>query len=360
MRTQVRNFPKTPDEGWRTGELIRAMEGNIVGASNLHLACNGQLLVGSAHTDNLDVNELSTKKGVTNRNLQIWDFKTGSPLVMADQEYCSALQVLSDGDKVALGRTDKYGNSTSIIVWDLLGNQPIKEMRYEASVGNNDYISFLCLSQNNRYAVAGFNNTFDNSAEFVIFDMTLTSYNVVEPSILKMDANPECTAVLPQDEAVTGLRNGDLVIWNLRNGQPSRQLLSSSGLHAHTSEVSAIALSEDSSVLVSASADGTVKVWDMKNEVLGSTLIGHTREVSCVAISSDNEMIASGSQDGTIRLWRTQTGSQICAFNTNMDVFFVTMSKDNSTIVALGDKFGARKLIMLQVVRSKVRKHVLA
>lgn len=213
--------------------------------------------------------------------MQIWDFKTGSPLVMADQEYCSALQVLSDGDKVALGRTDKFGNSTSIIVWDLLGNQPIKEMRYEASVGNNDYISFLCLSQNNRYAVAGFNNTFDNSAEFVVFDMTLTSYNVVEPSILKMDANPECTAVLPQDEAVTGLRNGDLVIWNLRNGQPSRQLLSSSGLHAHTSEVSAIALSEDSSVLVSASADGTVKVWDMKNEALGSTLIGHTREVGC-------------------------------------------------------------------------------
>ena len=203
---------------------------------------------------------------------------------MPGEEYCSALQVMSDGDKVALGRTDKFGNSTSIIVWDLLGNQPIKEMRYEASVGNNDYISFLNLSQNNRYAVAGFQNTMDGSAEFVVFDMTLTSYNVVEPSILKMNANPECTAIL-KDEAVTGLKNGDLVVWNLRNGQPLRQMLSSSGNHAHNAEVTAVALSEDSSTLVSASADNTIKVWDMSNETLANTLIGHTKEVSSFLLS---------------------------------------------------------------------------
>ena len=89
--------------------------------------------------------------------------------------------------------------------------------------------------QNDRYVLAGFTNSFDNFAEFVVFDMTLTSYTVSDPAVLRLDANPECTAVLPHDEAVTGLRNGDLVIWSLRTGQPSRQLLSGSGRHAPVS-----------------------------------------------------------------------------------------------------------------------------
>lgn len=53
-----------------------------------------------------------------------------------------------------------------------------------------------------------------------------------------------------------------------------------------------------------------------------------------------------------------KNGSEICAFSTAVDVFYVTMSHDKGTIVALGDKFGARKLIMLQVVRTKIRRTV--
>lgn len=68
----------------------------------------------------------------------------------------------------------------------------------------------------------------------------------------------------------------------------------------------------------------------------------------------------SGSRDGTIRLWQLKTGKEICSFNAGVDVFYITMSHDKGTIVALGDKFGARKLIMLQVVRSKVKRQVLA
>lgn len=66
----------------------------------------------------------------------------------------------------------------------------------------------------------------------------------------------------------------------------------------------------------------------------------------------------SGSRDKTIRLWRLKSGSEICSFNAGVDIFHVTMSRDKSTIVALGDKLGARKLIMLQVVRTKVRRQI--
>lgn len=186
---------------------------------------------------------------------------------------------MGDGDKVVFGRTDKYGSGTEVILWDLMGNQPIKHMRYDCPIGNNDFVNYLNLSQNNRYVVVGFTNTFDNFAEYVVFDMTITSYNVMEPSCRRLDANPDCTAVLPRDEAVTGLRNGDLVIWSLRTGEASRQLVSGASAHAHSREVKAVAVSDDNRYLVSASADGTLKVWDMTTERQIHTLAGHSDEV---------------------------------------------------------------------------------
>ncbi|KAL8587816.1 hypothetical protein ACOMHN_021034 [Nucella lapillus] len=358
-RSVVTGSSLGPPQVWdmQSGELLRIMQGETVGSTNLHLACNDRLLVGAINAD-LEANQSSIPKGVHNYMLQIWDFTTGRALEMSSVEVCSALTMMSDNDKVLFARSDKFGGGSNVVVWDLLGNQPIKHMRYDAPVGNNDYVHFLAVSPSDRYVVAGFTNSFDNFAEFVVFDMALSSYTVSDPSILRLDANPECTAVLQRDEAVTGLRNGDLVIWSMHTGQPSRQLLSGSGLHAHNAEVKAVARSEDGRYLVSASADGTLKIWDMQTERHIDTLSGHADEVWCCAISPDNEIIVSGSRDRTIRLWRLKNGSEICSFNAGVDIFHVTMSRDKSTIVALGDKLGARKLIMLQVVRTKVRRQI--
>ncbi|KAH3752069.1 hypothetical protein DPMN_186679 [Dreissena polymorpha] len=69
----------------------------------------------------------------------------------------------------------------------------------------------------------------------------------------------------------------------------------------------------------------------------------------CTAISSDIEIVVFGSADGTIRFWHGDVRVQL-----RRGHLYVTMSRDKGTIVALGDKFLARKLIMLQVVRTKI------
>ena len=63
----------------------------------------------------------------------------------------------------------------------------------------------------------------------------------------------------------------------------------------------------------------------------------------------------SGSRDNTIRLWRLENGSPVAAINAGVDVFKVLLSNNKKTVVALADKYAARKLIMLQVVRSKTK-----
>jgi hypothetical protein len=78
-------------------------------------------------------------------------------------------------------------------------------------------------------------------------------------------------------------------------------------------------------------------------------------QVWCCALSHDDEFIVSGSRDRTIRLWRLKDGAPICLFNCGMDIFSIKISENKKTIVALGDKDKSRKLIMLQIVRTKTR-----
>ena len=48
----------------------------------------------------------------------------------------------------------------------------------------------------------------------------------------------------------------------------------------------------------------------------------------------------------------------VAAINAGVDVFKVLLSNNKRTVVALADKLGARKLIMLQVVRTRTKTSV--
>lgn len=197
---------------------------------------------------------------------------------------------MSDNERIVLGRTDKFGNGTTIVIWDLMGNQALRRLKYDAAIGFADYISYLNLSTDNRYVVAGFQNSYDGKANYIIFDLTLD--NNQEPKVLALDAQIDVTAVLSTHEIVTGTRSGELTIWSMRTGKLLRQLvtppagaqsLARGGLApataAHRREVTSLSVSKDAKLLVSASADGTLKVWDMDTEKLMYTLTGHSDEV---------------------------------------------------------------------------------
>jgi WD40 repeat protein/tRNA A-37 threonylcarbamoyl transferase component Bud32 len=108
------------------------------------------------------------------------------------------------------------------------------------------------------------------------------------------------------DECRAELRGWE---WNyLQRLLRVRQLATLSG---HEKAVLAVAFSPDGSRMVSAGADGVVKVWDRQSLQAVLTLHGHTAAVTAVAFRPDGRRLASGSADGSVCIWDTTSGEAV-------------------------------------------------
>ena len=81
-------------------------------------------------------------------------------------------------------------------------------------------------------------------------------------------------------------------------------------LFGHSVNVTSVAFSPDSKILASASADQSIKLWDVDTGKERVTLKGHTFLVTSVAFSPDGKVLASGSWDESIKLWDVDTGKE--------------------------------------------------
>jgi WD40 repeat protein len=78
--------------------------------------------------------------------------------------------------------------------------------------------------------------------------------------------------------------------------------------------VSGCAFSPDGKLIVSASYDGALKVWDSETGQLLRPLKGHEWSVSGCAFSPDGKLIVSASDDRTLKVWDAETGQTLATF----------------------------------------------
>jgi len=97
-----------------------------------------------------------------------------------------------------------------------------------------------------------------------------------------------------------GYDNGELVMWDLRNGERKT-------LPATTEKLLSVAAHPDDKTLASAAADGTIQRWDSTKGSRTDEPIVDRGFRGSVAFSPDGTMLASSSQEGAI-LWDLETG----------------------------------------------------
>jgi WD40 repeat protein len=103
------------------------------------------------------------------------------------------------------------------------------------------------------------------------------------------------------DTIVSASYDGTLKVWDARIGE---ERLTLSG---HTGAVMGFATSLLGDTIVSASGDRTLKVWDARTGEERLTLSGHTGAVMGCAISLSGDTIVSASDDGTLKVWDART-----------------------------------------------------
>ena len=96
----------------------------------------------------------------------------------------------------------------------------------------------------------------------------------------------------------------------------------------HTDSVWTVAFTPDGKYVLSGSADKTMKLWDIAGGTLENkpweikckygklirTFSGHSENVNSVAFSADGTYILSGSADGTLKLWDVASGKELRTF----------------------------------------------
>jgi WD40 repeat protein len=125
---------------------------------------------------------------------------------------------------------------------------------------------------------------------------------------------------------------GVVKIWN-RDGE----LLQS--FQAHSDRIIRVTFSPNGETLATASADGTVKLWDVRGKVepsrhLLNTLKGHVSWVYDVQFSPDGQRIATAGRDRTVKVWN-RSGELLVSLSRHRKlVWFVNFSPDGKFVIS--------------------------
>jgi WD40 repeat protein len=114
----------------------------------------------------------------------------------------------------------------------------------------------------------------------------------------------------PGGRLVASGSNPDVILWDSVTGQ---RLTTLSG---HTDQIFSMAWSSAKNLLASASADGTVRIWDTKQGRAIQTLKGSSgASFFSVAWAPDGRKIVAGTQDGEVLVWDVATGKQVAVWD---------------------------------------------
>jgi WD40 repeat protein len=122
--------------------------------------------------------------------------------------------------------------------------------------------------------------------------------------------------------------DGTVRIWKVNNGTKMDELSPSRPIRFAT-------LSPDGQLLAISTYDPTIQLWRLSDNTLLRTLRGHRDWVHEVVFSPDGKFLISGSKDGTVKVWQVWDGSLVRTLSGHLKpVVTVALSPDGRFIAS--------------------------
>lgn len=259
--------------------------------------------------------------GSGDRTVNFWQRETGEVVwsIPAHNSWVRAIAVSPDGGLLASGSNDR-----TVKLWQWGTGNLLRTL-----TGHTDWVRSVAFSADGRWLASSAQDRVIHLWEVATGKLVQTlrghRHWVTTVAFLPTFASTQMPIV------VSGSQDNKIRLWQW-NWDGDETI---AHLEGHTDAVNSIAVSANGQSLVSASDDGTVRIWDLATCKLRHCLKEHGGAVHGVAIAAEAQTLVSASQDKTIKLWDLSTGALTETLTGHANwVWSVAVSPDATTIVS--------------------------
>jgi WD40 repeat protein len=255
-----------------SGEMLAVLRGHEEEVRSCAVMPNGRRIV-SASSDT---------------TLKIWDLETGQALatLTGHQRRVLACAITSDGRRIVSASSDR-----TLRIWDAGTGEALATL-----VGHEDEVRHCAVTPDDRRIVS---TSPDGSLKVWSMDTGEALATIQTSSELK---GRRCPCAVSPDGTRVVVASGDAL--QVRNLE-TLELIATFG--GYTGNALACVVTPDSRLLVSASEDRTLRVWELATgkeiEVLRVERFGHLDIVLACAVTPDGRHIVNASWDQSLRVW---------------------------------------------------------
>jgi len=132
---------------------------------------------------------------------------------------------------------------------------------------------------------------------------------------------------------LSGSADGIMRLWDVATGKEIRQFI------GHSMSINSVVFSPDGKFVLSGGSDKTIRLWDVNIGKEIKQFIGHTEFVKTVVFLPDGKSILSSSFDKTMRFWDIETGKEIKQFIGHTEfVSSIRFSPDGKLVLSGGSE----------------------
>lgn len=209
-----------------------------------------------------------------------------------------ALAVSADGKKIAAGGCDRIVN-----VWDISGG--VDKAKPEASIENHaDWVFGVAFSDD---AKKLYTASRDKTAK--VWDLVAKESMLTFP-----DHQNTVYGIISASGGKAGLSVGEdnqVRMWSATGDKGGKSIRNAN----HGKPVFRVAAVPGKPMVVTCSADMTVRSWNAETLVAGKSMSGFTDHVYAVAASPNGNLVAGGAFNGEVRVFNLTDGTLVKAFN---------------------------------------------